>query len=161
MTWRIRDMGPEDAAGKGYVHYASWQETYRGLVPETVLTRQNLARCQENARSYPENTLVADMDGKIVGFARYGPCRDSDLPDCGEVIAIYVLKEAQGLGVGRALMDAALKKLSAFPAIAIWVLKGNEQAIGFYAHYGFRFDGALREIEAGTVLRMAYRRPQL
>ena len=101
---------------------------------------------------------MSDLDGKIIGFACYGVCRDEDLPSCGEVIAIYVLKEAQGLGIGKKLMDAALKRLASYKTIALWVLKGNSHAIGFYEHIGFRFDGASQEIEVGTVFRMVYHR---
>ena len=159
MKPQIRDMGPEDADSRGYVHWKSWQETYSGLIPEASLAKRTLERCQDVARRWPENTLVAEYGGKIVGFACYGPCRDEDLSDYGEVNAIYVLREAQGLGIGKALMEAALEKLSAYNSIAIWVLKGNEHAIGFYEQFGFRFDGAAQEIEVGIVLRMIYRRP--
>ena len=159
MKPQIREMRPEDADSKGYVHWKSWQETYSGLIPEASLAKRTLERCQDAARRWPENTLVAELGGKIVGFACYGLCRDEDLPGYGEVMAIYLLREAQGLGIGKALMEAALENLSAYNAIAIWVLKGNEHAIGFYEHFGFRFDGAVQEIELGTVLRMIYRRP--
>src|SRR5574344_961635 len=108
MNLDIRDMRPEDADGKGYVHYTSWQETYRGLIPDACLAKRTLERCREAARRWPENTLVADLDGKIIGFACYGVCRDEDLSGCGEVITLYVLKEFQGIGIGKKLMDAAL-----------------------------------------------------
>lgn len=158
MSPEIRDMRPEDADGKGYVHYTSWQETYRGLIPEACLAKRNLERCREAAHRWPENTLVADMDGQIIGFACYGVCRAEDLPDCGEVIALYVLKEFQGLGIGKKLMDAALNRLASHHTVALWVLKGNSHAIGFYEHNGFRLDGASQKIEYGTVLRMVYHR---
>ena len=73
--------------------------------------------------------------------------------------AIYVLKEAQGLGIGRKLMDASLERLSVYSTVVLWVLKGNDHAIGFYEHYGFRFDGTSKEISVGTELRMVYHRP--
>lgn len=158
-NFEIRDMTPEDADGKGYVHWKSWQETYRGLIPEAHLARQTLERCRDAAHRWPENTLVAELGGKIVGFACHGLCRDEDLSGCGEVIAIYILKEVQGLGIGRALMEAALERLSAYHTISVWVLKENRQAIGFYEHFGFQFDGAAQETALGTVLRMIYRRP--
>lgn len=159
MNFEIRDMGPEDADSKGYVHWKSWQETYSGLIPEDSLARQSLERCRETARHWPENTLVAQLDGNIVGFACHGLCQDGDLSNCGEVMAIYVLREAQGLGIGKALMEAALEKLSAYDTIALWVLRENRQAIGFYEHFGFRFDGAAQALALGTVLRMIYHRP--
>ena len=48
------------------------------------------------ARQFPENTLVAKDQEKVVGFAVYGPSRDEDLTDAGEVVAIYVLSEYYG-----------------------------------------------------------------
>lgn len=56
-------------------------------------------------------------------------------------------------------MDAALERLSDFGTILLWVLKGNDHAIGFYEHYGFRFDGETAPITLGTPnteLRMVY-----
>ncbi len=57
-------------------------------------------------------------------------------------------------------MNAAFEKLSAYPKIAVWVLKGNDKTIRFYEKYGFRFDGEEKEIILGTSnteLRMLYK----
>lgn len=65
----------------------------------------------------------------------------------------------RGRGVGYALMNAVFERLSRFPKIALWVLKGNEKAIRFYQKYGFYADGAEQEIMLGTPnteLRMIY-----
>ena len=158
MDLTIRPLTPKDADGKGYVHWKSWQETYQGLVDAGYLSRLTPEKCQEIARRRPENTLVAVLDGRIVGFSCYGA---SDCPNCGEVIALYVLREAQGLGIGRRLMDAALSALEDSPTVFLWVLKGNRSAIGFYEHYGFRPEGTAREIRLGapcTELRMRFDR---
>lgn len=153
----IRPMTPDDADARGYVHWKSWQETYPGLMPEEALTSRSLHSRQELARRFPENTFVAELDGKIVGFSCYHPYYGTDLSDCGEVQAIYILRQAQGLGIGRRLMDAALQALSEFDTIVLWVLKGNERAIGFYEHYGFRFDGTEKVESVGTELRMIFK----
>ena len=54
-------------------------------------------------------------------------------------------------------MDAAFKMLSDYQTISVWVLQGNEQAIGFYEHYGFHRDGAVKQLEVGTTFRMITR----
>ena len=154
----IRPMTLSDAEGRGYVHWKSWQETYTGLMPQDQITKRTLESRQQIARDYPENTFVALLDGKVVGFSCYHSYYGDDLPGWGEVQALYVLQEAQGLGIGRKLMDAAMQALSAYESIALWVLKGNEKAIGFYEHYGFRLDGAQSQLPYGTVLRMVCRR---
>lgn len=150
MNLEIRDMRPEDMDAKAYVHWKSWQETYPGLVDEGYLSRLTLEKCQNIARRWPDNIIVAELDGKIVGFSGYGPCRNPGYEGIGEVFSIYILKEAQGLGIGRKLMDAAMEKLRNFDTIVIWVLKGNDHAFGFYEHYGFRFEGVEAPIMIGT-----------
>lgn len=154
MQFKIHDMRPEDMDGKGYVHWKSWQETYTGLIEPQYITNQTLEKCRNIAHRWPENTLVAELGGKIVGFACYGKT-DSG---ANEIIAIYLLKEAQGLGLGRELIDAAFRRLDPHQPVVLWVLKGNDRAIGFYEHYGFRLDGAAKDISIGTELRMTYQR---
>ncbi len=147
--------------GKAYVHYKAWHETYTGLIDPAYMRGVTLEKCRETARRWPENIITAKDGERVVGFAAYGPYRDGTLPECGEVFAIYVLKEYQGRGVGFALMNAALDRLSGFRRIALWVLRGNERAIRFYTRYGFRFDGAEAELALGapvTELRMIYER---
>lgn len=161
MNLTIRPMTLNDADAKGYVHWKSWQETYPGLVDADYLSKLSLEKCQSIAFRWQNHCLVAELNSKIVGFCSYGPCRDTDLPDSGEVMSIYLLKEAQGMGIGRKLMDAAFQKLDRYRTIAIWVLKGNHHAIGFYEHFGFRFDGISKDITIGTPnteLRLIYRR---
>lgn len=147
--------------GKGFVHYRSWQETYARLVDSGFLAGLSPEKQIAAARKRPENTIIAKDGETVMGFTAYGPCRDQDLPGWGEVRAIYVLRAYQGRGVGRRLMEAALEQLSSYPKVALWVLKGNERAIGFYEHQGFRFDGTERDITLGTPiteLRMIYER---
>ena len=46
MELKIREMTPQDADGKGYVHWKSWQETYAGLVDADYLSsRMTLEKC--------------------------------------------------------------------------------------------------------------------
>ena len=81
----------EELCGRGYVHCTSWQEAYRGIVCDRYLDSMTVAATTARARQFPENTLIAKDKEKVVGFAVYGPSRDEDLIDAGEVIAIYVL----------------------------------------------------------------------
>lgn len=136
--------------GKAYVHYKSWHETYAGLVDEQYLSGVTEEKCLMIARKWPDNLLVAKDGEQVVGFAGYGKYRDESKADCGEVFSIYVLAEYHGKGVGYALMNAAVARLSEYKEIAVWVLKGNERAIRFYERYGFRFDGTEAEIMLGT-----------
>jgi len=147
--------------GKGYVHWKSWHEAYSGLIPPEYMKTVTLEECVKIAHRWPENLLVAKDGEKVVGFVGCGPCHDPPATDMGEIFSIYVLAEYYGKQVGYELMNAAFELLSAYKKIAVWVLRGNERAIGFYKKYGFRFDGEAQEIMLGTPntqLRMVYKR---
>lgn len=139
---------PRDREGKALVHYTSWIETYTGLMPPQILANRSLEKCRAIAERFPENTFVLidrEQDDRAAGFACYlQSARDFiSVPDAAEVSALYVLREYQGLGLGRQLMEHCLAWLHR-PNVALMVLKGNEQAIGFYEHMGFRLTGKER-----------------
>lgn len=155
----IRDYKMEDAEVKAYVHYKSWQETYTGLMNQEYLNKMSVKKCVDMAKKYdnPENTLIAEMDGKIVGFACYNKCRAIELENYGELVAIYILKEYHKKGIGKMLMDECVNRLSKYNGIALWVLDSNKNTINFYEKYGFSFDGVKKEavlVTPITELRM-------
>lgn len=159
---QIKDMETsEEIEGKAYVHYQAWQEAYADLLPQEFLVNRTLENCQEMAHTYPENTLIALVDDQVVGFACYGKSSSEDLPQTGELYALYVLKEHHGQGIGYALMQAALEKLQSYDQVCLWVLEGNNRTIDFYEQVGFVFDGVTKEVHLGkpcTEYRMIFRR---
>ena len=82
-----------------------------------------------------------------------------DLEDAGEIIALYVLADYYGKGIGYRLMQEAMQYLSDYPQIAFFVIKDKQRAIDFYTRYGFRFDGQEGMTQIGaTVARMVLKR---
>ncbi|MBP3704989.1 MAG: GNAT family N-acetyltransferase [Clostridia bacterium] len=162
MEKQIRPATVEDAAAIGYVHYKSWQETYAGLVDPEFLASQTLERSVKNMEWAWKDICAAVYNGKIVGFCGCSAARDEDVgPTVGEVQGIYLLQEAQGIGLGRMLMEDALQRLRAagYSEVILWVLKGNEKAIRFYEKAGFQPDGAEKTAVLGTpVTELRYRR---
>ena len=151
----------EELCGRGYVHCTSWQEAYRGIVSDRYLDTMTVEATTARARNFPDNTLVAKDKDKVVGFAVYGPSRDEDLKDAGEIDAIYVLSEYYGRKVGYRLMNEAISRLSEYNTILLWVGEKNERAINFYHKYGFEFDGSKREWNLGgpvSLVRMVMER---
>lgn len=151
----------EELCGKGYVHCTSWQETYRGIVCDRYLDSITVEATTARARKFPEDTLIAKDKEKVVGFAVYGPSRDEDLMDAGEVIAIYVLSEYYDHKIGYRLMNEAFARLGEYNTIFVWVIEKNERAIRFYHKYGFEFDGYKKELNLGTpvsIVRMIKKR---
>ena len=151
----------EELCGRGYVHCTAWKESYRGIVCDRYLDTMTTEATTARARNFPENTIVAKDKDKVIGFAVYSPSRDEDLPDAGEVDAIYVLSEYYGRKVGYRLMNEALSRLSEYNTFFVWVLEKNERAIEFYHKFGFEFDGCKKEWTLGTpvsIVRMVMKR---
>lgn len=158
----IKDMEtPEERYGKSVVHYRSWQHTYRGLIPQEYLDAMSVEKSAAITERYPDDTLIAIADDTVIGFAGYGPARDQDLVNAGEVYAIYVLPEYQHMGAGYALMQEAVRRLAAYDCIAVWALGTNQNAIEFYHRYGFVPDGQEKTTVIGQPvreIRMIYER---
>ncbi len=82
----------------------------------------------------------------IVGFAVAGPC-GLPHPDIGpsdlELARLYVAREAQGRGVGPALLERALRWMEARGARTQWVgaWSGNDRAQRLYRRHGFEKAG--------------------
>ena len=153
----------EELCGRGYVHCTAWQEAYRGIVSDRYLDSMTVAATTARARQFPENTLIAKDQEKVVGFAVYGPTRDEDLTNAGEVIAIYVLSAYYGRKIGYRLMNAAFSRLGEYQTVIVWVFEKNERAIRFYHRYGFELDGCRKQWNLGSpvsLVRMIRKREE-
>lgn len=135
----IREMKEEDCEAQAYVIYSSWHDTYPGMIDPEFLKRLTLERCIASAHRNLGNCIVAQQDGKVVGTAVYGECRDEDLENAGEVYALYILKEYRHRGIGRKLIRACLELLPQ-KTIAVKALSANRNAIRFYQSCGFETD---------------------
>ena len=125
----------EELCGRGYVHCTAWKESYRGIVCDQYLDTMTVEATTARARQFPENTLIAKDKEKVVGFAVYGPSRDEDLMDAGEIVAIYVLSEYYGRKIGYRLMNEAISRLSEYKTI--FVIKTNRSLIFFKHPYQY------------------------
>jgi GNAT superfamily N-acetyltransferase len=141
----IRPAEVKDAEGIAHVHVGTWQSTYRGIVPDSVLDDLSVERRTQrwqttlgDSTDVYHKTIVAEMDGRIVGFTSFGTARDGDETYRGELYAIYVLKEFQGQGIGQALIQTTAKGLLAlgFSSMLLWVLEENHASRKFYERMG-------------------------
>lgn len=164
----IFPVGPADAEALAYVHVTSWRETYRGLLPDAFLARMSEAgfarRFRRSLTHEGGVTLaVADRYG-LLGYASGGPSRRG-IPGEGEITVLYLLRQAQGRGLGRALLTETARALAAQGAtsLMISVLRENFGARGFYEHLGGTAEPARREPGPGGSLlyEVAYRWPDI
>ena len=162
-----RPAGPADLNDIATIRIRSWQDAYRGTVPQDYLDSLDVAAEVARIETRPiEGHHVAETNGKVVGWLSVGPYRpdeDEQLPgpSCGEVRAFYVLPEFSGRGVGRALMTYALGELRrlGLSPVLLWVLVANKRARRFYERAGFHSDGMVVDFEVGgaTLPEMRYR----
>ena len=169
---QIRRAEERDAAGISLVHVRSWQETYRGVLPQDYLDALDPARRVPlwertlSGTNWPRaGTFVAEVKDEVIGFANVCPTRDDDGDPVttGELASIYLHPTAWGKGIGRELMITSLESLSeaGFVEATLWVLDNNSRAVGFYEKSGWRADGATKSERLGDVLlnEARYRRP--
>ena len=159
----VRPAVPHDAAAIARLHIRSWQVGYRGQLPETLLDaldadlERRTARWQHfisEAKAHGQVQLVAEVDGRVVGFVTFGQSEDEPRdPSVGEVYAIYVDPDEWDRGYGRALFTAAVRGLAdaGFGAAMLWVLETNARARRFYESAGWLTDGAAKTDRRGDV----------
>jgi GNAT superfamily N-acetyltransferase len=170
----VRRAQPEDAALIAETHVLGWQAGYRGLLPQDYLDGMQAGGRRlerwERALESPDwsrgGVLVAERDdGRVAGFANFGPARDGDADPArvGEVYSIYLAPIAWGQGVGRALMSGALEHLAAagYGEAMLWVLDTNARARRFYEAAGFSTDGGGKTDDSYgfPIHEVRYRRP--
>jgi dihydropteroate synthase len=167
---RVRPALAADAGLLGQVQVDSWRATYKGILPEALLSDLD-AECRAAGFRQAIETggtrlWTLEARGRIMGFAAAGPCREAaqDAEATGELHAIYLLPEAWGQGLGYALMERALDGLreAGFSRAVLWVLERNSRGRNFYEKSGWKpcgqprtewMDGiALREVQYSQFL---------
>jgi GNAT superfamily N-acetyltransferase len=161
MTLSVRLAQPQDASSIAVVHVASWRVGYAGLLPRDFLDSLSIdARTDRWAQilSRPQTgsvaTLVAVLDGEIIGFATVGQSRDDDADSgTGELWGLYLHPAHWGAGFGDALHDQAVAELWDFGSTSatLWVLKANRRARAFYEKHGWVADGHAKTEWRGDV----------
>jgi L-amino acid N-acyltransferase YncA len=176
----VRRAVSADARALADLHVRSWQWAYRGQLPDSFLDALSTTVDRREARrrevlaipGSDQRTWVAEVSGKVVGFADTGPTHDDGaLPETAELFAIYLDEAVVGSGVGRALMQQATDDLRqrGYHQAVLWVLEGNARARRFYDSAGWSADGAskadtiqslvLRELRYTIDLRSAAESP--
>jgi GNAT superfamily N-acetyltransferase len=147
----VRRAVPADARDVSRMQVRSWRRAYRGLLAQDYLDALEpdawVDRYTFGRMGFGQPFTQVAVDGPTVcGMVTTGLCRDDDLSNFGELIAIYVDPPYQRAGVGRLLMTAARTRLRrvGVTTAALWVLDGNAHARRFYERDGWRCDGTHR-----------------
>jgi ribosomal protein S18 acetylase RimI-like enzyme len=154
MALTIRPAGERDLTAVAHLHRRSRAAAYAGFIPVADLDAVPAASMVEywtERWRYERDTHQMTEGGEVVGFTYLGPDEE---PGIGILQAIHVDPDAQGRGVGGALMADALDKLAAsgWHRAVLWVLAENTHARGFYERGGWAPDGEQRDDFIGPTL---------
>lgn len=116
MKIEIRKAKPEEAEATIDINIAVWKTTYKDLIPMEIIEKLQVKdkeriKSKEDRIREKQNTIVALVDGKIVGYHSIAPARNVEYENCGEICAGYILDDYQGLGLGRKMAIECMKEL--------------------------------------------------
>jgi ribosomal protein S18 acetylase RimI-like enzyme len=161
----IRPAQRADAETVARIHVESWTVAYRGIMPDDVIARTDLAyrtgfwKERINDQQWP--VFLLEESGDAVAFCQMISSKDSDDdPDrVGQITSIHVLPQQRGHGYGRTLLDHVVAELRrrGFAELTLWVLEENWNARRFYERYGFRADGGRQTNARTNVPEVRYR----
>lgn len=139
----IRPARAEDDAALLEIDFATWTQA---VSPAPVPTREDRTSFFDD-RTELENYLVAEVDGKVAGYVLVH--QNIPLDSHRHVVGINGLAvdpAAQGHGVGRALVEAAVTEAGGRGAtkVSLRVLGENPGARRLYERCGFVVEGVLR-----------------
>jgi L-amino acid N-acyltransferase YncA len=158
----IRLAGPGDARAIAEVRVQSWRTTYKGLIPDTYLAamtvEDSVALWEKVLSAAPNttNTFVAEIDGRVTGFASGMMKPEAKHGFDAELTGIYLLHQRAGIGRRLLATVAAAQRAHGATGMIAWVIAGNKAARAFFEALGaelvveqpFNWDG-IDLVEAG------------
>ncbi|WP_191992173.1 GNAT family N-acetyltransferase [Peribacillus tepidiphilus] len=159
---KIRKAVLSDAQNIAIVHVDSWRTTYKGIVSDEFLTNlsyEERKRLWENVIPNGNVFVAENEEGQIVGFSSGGKERTGKYKKYdGELYAIYILKEYQGKGLGKELIQPIINDLknSNINSMLVWVIEDNNARYFYESLGGIRIDSEMVEIAEKKVKEIAY-----
>jgi len=142
----LRPATPADAAATAaiYNHEVATSTVTFDLVTRTVEEQEAWL----DARSGALEVVVAEVDGRIAGFASLSPYRDRPAYRTTVEDSIYVHEDFRGAGVGRALLEEIVRvaRERGFHSMIGRVVGGHTASIALHAAVGFEQVGVEREV---------------
>ena len=142
----VRLARAEDEAGLARLDAAAW--TPASGFPSVMERAHDPFFTFFTDDSPPQAHLVAEVDGRLVGYLRLRPV--TSLPESAHVLSVAGLAVAPGdrrRGVASVLLAPAEQQARARGAckLSLRVLGTNATAMGLYERLGFQVEGVLRD----------------
>lgn len=133
-TTFIRKLTETDLAAVAGLWHDAWHDGHAACVPAAIVAEREPSTFAERLEALAADSLVAERDGAVVGFAA--------LHD-NEVDQLYVAADRRGTGVAAELLAAAEAELvrSGVSDAVIQCSHGNDRAHRFYRRNGWTDTG--------------------
>jgi ribosomal protein S18 acetylase RimI-like enzyme len=136
----VRRARPDDEAALLAIDRATWS-------PMSSPAAEPSTGPFFNRRTFPENVVVAELDGRVVGWGKIE--HPTELPASGHVwhvTGLAVDPSFEGRGAGRVLMEALIElaRSRGGRRMTLRVFAPNERARRVYEGLGFEVEGVLR-----------------
>jgi ribosomal protein S18 acetylase RimI-like enzyme len=142
----IRVSTEADLRAVAQIHVASWQDAYKGIVPDELLADRSVEGSLSGWRwtfaKYPANITVAtSQDGVIQGFCCAGPVVDvvKNASFEFEIYALHVSPNSRQQGIGATLLRDAFARATdreEMHSAIVWTLKDLRLSRRFYEREG-------------------------
>ena len=132
----VRKAEKEDVMQISEILVEDWQKAYRGIIADDFLDSMSAEnRYEIEVRRYDKFLVAADGD-EILGYAWLEAAGD-ETADC-EIIALYVRYAKRNNGIGKLLMQHAVRyfRETGKKKMIIWCLKENHESRRFYEKVG-------------------------
>ncbi len=143
VTIRNASLSDAEAILTIYAYYVTDTAiSFEYTVPSLAEFRRRMERTMER---YPY--LVAQQDGRILGYCYAGPFVGRAAYGWGAELTVYLDKDAKKCGLGRALYAAMEKRLKAMGVVTMYACIGitdredpyiDTNSADFHGHMGFR-----------------------
>lgn len=147
MTVTIRRARPDEADALAVLGAETFTATFGHLYSranlEAFLKKNHAPAVYRETLGDPRSAvwIAGEADGRPLGYAVAGPCTlpvPEMPPRAGELARLYLLKEAQGTGLGARMLEMALSFLRAnFDHVYLSVYRDNLPAQRLYQRAGF------------------------
>jgi GNAT superfamily N-acetyltransferase len=138
----VRDATTDDVFAIREVARETWHAAYDDVIGADAVDEQvdewyapDVVESGVEREDWPY--LVAERDGRVVGYANGGPSDDG--PADAVLAAIYVRPSDWGSGTGSALLVALHERLRDLGCGSVWlaVLADNDRALSFYERHDY------------------------
>ncbi|MED4958157.1 GNAT family N-acetyltransferase [Paenibacillus sp. FSL R5-0527] len=157
---QIRPARLNDIDGIREVAVETWNSTYETIYPEhfiaTFLNHAYSKSSLEHSITRDEadparKFLVAELAGEIVGFGQLSDPVNGE----SELTRLYILKEHQRKGIGKALLGELIRLNASLKEIFAWCERENGIGTLFYKSNGFAFTEESEKVEFSYRMTLA------